>query len=103
MALTKFGAGGPTISEGFAETEGTALMALGAGVGSAFTRSGECGATTFASFGEGDGFTSAVENEGNTVWDEVLRNVPLLGLGLPVEACKPLFGTEPEKVAAIAF
>jgi hypothetical protein len=99
----KFGAGGPTIFEGFGEMKAIALTDLGAGVGAAFTRSGECEPATFASFGEGDGFTSAVEDEGNTVWDEVFSNVALLGLGLPVGPCMPVFGTEPEKVAAVAF
>jgi hypothetical protein len=95
-AFTKFGAAGPTISEAFGETEAIALTDLGAGVGAAFTRSSECEAATFAGFGEGAGFTSAVEDEGNTVWDEVFSKVPLLGLGFPAGACKPVFGTEPE-------
>jgi hypothetical protein len=95
-ALTKLGVGGPTISEGCGETEAIVLTNLGAGVGAAGTRSGECEAGTFASFGEGAGLTSAVADEGNTLWDEVFSKAPLLGLGLPVGACKPLFGTEPE-------
>ena len=95
-AFTKLGAGGPTISEAFGETEAIALTDLGAGVCAAFTRSSECEAATFAGFGEGVGFTSAVEDEGNTVWDELFSKVPLLGLGFPAGACKPVFGTEPE-------
>jgi hypothetical protein len=69
---------------------------LGAGVGAAFKRSGECEAATFASIGEGAGFTSAVEDEGNTVCDDIFSEVPLLGIGFPAGACKPVFGTEPE-------
>jgi len=73
-ALTRFGAGGPTISEAFGEREAIALTNLGAGVG----------------------FTSAVEDEGDTVRDDLFSTVPLLGLGFTAGACKPVFGTEPE-------
>jgi hypothetical protein len=96
MAFAKFGAGGPTISAAWGETEAIAFTDLGAGVGEAFKRSGDREAATLASFGEGAGFTTAIEEEGNTVWDEVFSKVPLLGLGFPAGACKPLFGTEPE-------
>ena len=78
--------------------EAAALTNVGGGAPSAFCF---CGlgwwdATAFASFGAGAGFTSAIEDEGNTVWDEVFSRVPLLGLGFPAGACKPVFGTEPE-------
>jgi hypothetical protein len=95
-AFASFGAGGPTFSEALGETEAIALADLGAAVDAAFKRSDECEAATFANFGEGAGFTSAIEDEGNTVWDEVFSRVPLLGLGFPAGACKPVFGTEPE-------
>lgn len=72
--FTRFGAAGPTISEAFGEREAIALTSLGAGVG----------------------FTSAVEDEGDTVCDDIFSKVPLLGLGFPAGPCKPVFGTEPE-------
>jgi len=95
-AFTRFGAGGPTISEAFGEREAIALTNLGAGVGAAFKRSGEYAAAIFANFGEGVGFTSSVEDKGDTVCDDIFSKVPLLGLGFPAGACKPVFGTEPE-------
>jgi hypothetical protein len=95
-AFTRFGAGGATISEAFGEMEAIALTNLGAGVGAAFKRSGEYEAAIFANFGEGVGFTRAVEDEDDTVCDDIFSEVPLLGLGFPAGACKPVFGTEPE-------
>jgi hypothetical protein len=52
-AFTKFGAGGPTISEGSGEMVAIALTSLGAGVGAAVTRFGADEAATFANLGEG--------------------------------------------------
>ena len=67
IALARFGAGGPTISEEFGERVATALMTLGAGVGAALMRSGKGEAATLTGFGEGCGFTIAVEDKGVTV------------------------------------
>jgi hypothetical protein len=95
-AFTRFGAGGPTISEAFEGREAIALTNLRAGVGAACKRSGEREVATFARFGEGAGFASTVEDEGDAVCEGVFNKVPLLGLGFAAGACKPVFGTEPE-------
>jgi hypothetical protein len=90
-AFTKFGAGGPTISDGSGETDAIGLTNLGAGIGAAFKRSWEGEATTFISFGEGRGVTGAGENEAGNAFGKI----PCVGLGFPVGAFKPLVGAEP--------
>ncbi|HEX3444288.1 MAG TPA: hypothetical protein VHS80_06190 [Chthoniobacterales bacterium] len=95
-ALAKFGAGGPTISKGFEERVATGLMSLGAGVGAAFTRSGEGEAATFTSFGEGCGFTIAVEDKGDPVPGDAFGRTTLVGLGFPADGFRPLLGPAPE-------
>jgi hypothetical protein len=85
-------AGGPTISEGSDERGATALTGLDAG-----------GGATFATLGEGCGFTTADDSKGDRVAGVAFGTAILIGLGLPVGILRPLLGAEPEKVLAVAF
>jgi hypothetical protein len=79
----------------FGWVEAAAFTAVGGGAASAFSF-GSFGweeATAFTRFGAGG--PTIPEDGGDTVRDDAFGQVAFVGLGLPVGAFKPSFGTEP--------